>query len=287
MQISLDNVSYTYDSGTPFARNALERTTIKLNTGCWTAIAGHTGSGKSTFVQLLKGLNLPTKGQVQVGNQVNTPTTQVSKALINEAGIVFQNPEQQFFSQSVYQELSVGPEYLGWSKAEITTAVEDVIHRMRIQPEWLERSPFSLSGGQQRRVAIASVLIMNPKVLILDEPTAGLDPQSKVGILEDLKTWQEQGNKTILMITHSMDDLAEYADQVVVFHQGSPVIQATPFQLFQRTPEELKQLGLTYPAAVAFLNKLNTQIQNPIPFLSVKREDIIKQIELRSLQKAL
>lgn len=287
MQISVADLAYSYDHGTPFERQVLQSLSLTIQAGTWTAIAGKTGSGKSTFVQLLKGLILPRSGQVCVGQHINTAATPPKRAIIHEVGIVFQNPEQQFFSQTIHQELCFGPEALGWTKSITTQAVQRVCEQLKIAPDWLERSPFTLSGGQQRRVALASILVMNPDILILDEPTTGLDPQSKATVLAGLKTWQQLGKKTVMIISHNMDLLADYADEVIVFQQGAVVLQETPLHLFQRPLEELQAFGLTYPTAVAFMHKLNRRLQHPLPISSVKQEDIINQIKMHMLQQVI
>lgn len=229
-EIKLTNLSYSY-SNTGHA--ALHDVNLTVASGSYTAIVGHTGSGKSTLVSLIDGLLSPSAGEVQVGEvRVNSSAKRANLAKLRQhVGFVFQFPEQQLFAETVEKDIAFGPENLGWSAERVDAAVRDAMEEVGLSAELAKRSPFMLSGGQMRRVAIAGVLAMKPAVLILDEPTAGLDARSTETLLGLVDRLHQEG-RTILLITHQMDQVAQYADQVVVMNHGRLVTATTPQQLF-------------------------------------------------------
>ena len=233
--IRLNDVSYTYARGTPFERTALFNVTLTIGDGEFVAIVGSTGSGKSTLIQVMAGL-LPSEGVSSDGR----------------IGLVFQHPEDQLFEESVEAEIAFAPKNFGVPVEEIDTRVETAMKQVGLPPEYRSISPLRLSGGEKRRVAIASILSMAPDVLILDEPTAGLDAQSKRKLLETIKRLND-GGTTLVMVTHDMDDAARLARRMIVMHDGRVLID--PRGVFRRT-EELSEAGLVRPTAMAILDRL-------------------------------
>ena len=246
-EIKLTNLSYSY---TNTSRQALADVDLTIPSGSYTALVGHTGSGKSTLVSLVDGLIRPSTGTVQIGEVTvdqNAKRADLAK-LRQHVGFVFQFPEQQLFAETVAKDIAFGPENLGWSADKVAATVKHAMEAVGLAPELADRSPFMLSGGQMRRVAIAGVLAMEPAILILDEPTAGLDARSTDALLELVAQLHQRG-RTILLITHQMDQAARYADQVVVMNHGRLVAATTPQHLFSDT-KLLATNHLTQPAAV-------------------------------------
>lgn len=246
MGISLENVSYTYQAGTPFEGRALFDITTTITDGSYTAFIGHTGSGKSTIMQLLNGLHLPTQGLVQVGD---TPITAQSKnrdlkPVRKTVGLVFQFPESQLFSETVLEDVAFGPQNFGASKEEAQKLAQENLERVGIPRNLHQQNPFDLSGGQMRRVAIAGILAMQPDILVLDEPTAGLDPQGRKELMTLFKELHDSG-MTIVLVTHLMDDVADYATFVNVMEKGHLVLSGSPKEIFQQVDFlKGKQLGV-------------------------------------------
>ena len=246
MGISLENVSYTYQSGTPFERRALFDMTVTIKDGSYTAFIGHTGSGKSTIMQLLNGLYLPTSGQVKVDDTIinSQSKNKEIKPIRKKVGLVFQFPESQLFAETVLEDIAFGPQNFGVSKEEAEQRALESLRLVGLSDELRDQNPFDLSGGQMRRVAIAGILAMQPDILVLDEPTAGLDPQGRKELMSLFKQLHLSG-LTIVLVTHLMDDVADYATAVNVMEKGRLVLSGTPKDVFQKVAFlKEKQLGV-------------------------------------------
>ena len=246
MGISLENVSYTYQSGTPFERRALFDMTVTIKDGSYTAFIGHTGSGKSTIMQLLNGLYLPTSGQVKVDDTIinSQSKNKEIKPIRKKVGLVFQFPESQLFAETVLEDFAFGPQNFGVSKEEAEQRALESLRLVGLSDELRDQNPFDLSGGQMRRVAIAGILAMQPDILVLDEPTAGLDPQGRKELMSLFKQLHLSGI-TIVLVTHLMDDVADYATAVNVMEKGRLVLSGTPKDVFQKVAFlKEKQLGV-------------------------------------------
>lgn len=264
MGINLQEVSYTYQAGTPFEGRALFNVSLEIKDGSFTAFIGHTGSGKSTIMQLLNGLNTPTEGTVLVDDVVirSDSKNKDIKNIRKKVGLVFQFPESQLFDETVLKDVAFGPQNFGVSKEDAERVAREKLTLVGISEELFERSPFELSGGQMRRVAIAGILAMEPNILVLDEPTAGLDPAGRKELMSLFKRLHETG-MTIVLVTHLMDDVANFADTVYVMEKGRLVKSGEPRQVFQavafmesiqlgvpkitKFAQELKNRGLTLP----------------------------------------
>ena len=246
MELSLKNVSYTYQAGTPFERQALFDVSLSIKEKSYTAIIGHTGSGKSTLMQLLNGLNLPTEGEVIVGD---THITSMSKnkdikSVRQKVGLVFQFPESQLFEETVLKDVAFGPQNFGVPKEKAEDLARQKLELVGISPDLHDKNPFDLSGGQMRRVAIAGILAMEPKVLVLDEPTAGLDPKGRLELMTLFHDLHQKG-QTIILVTHVIDDVANYADTVYALEAGKILLAGSPCDVFQQVDFlEEKQLGV-------------------------------------------
>ena len=246
MGISLENVSYTYQSGTPFERRALFDMTVTIKDGSYTAFIGHTGSGKSTIMQLLNGLYLPTSGQVKVDDTIinSQSKNKEIKPIRKKVGLVFQFPESQLFAETVLEDIAFGPQNFGVSKEEAEQRALESLRLVGLSDELRDQNPFDLSGGQMRRVAIAGILAMQPDILVLDEPSAGLDPQGRKELMSLFKQLHLSGI-TIVLVTHLMDDVADYATAVNVMEKGRLVLSGTPKDVFQKVAFlKEKQLGV-------------------------------------------
>ena len=246
MGITLENVDYTYQAGTPFEGRALFNINLSITEGSYTAFIGHTGSGKSTIMQLLNGLNVPTKGCVLVDDVKITADSKNKeiKSVRKKVGLVFQFPESQLFEETVLKDVAFGPQNFGVSKEEAEDIARDKLAMVGIGQEFFDKNPFELSGGQMRRVAIAGILAMEPDILVLDEPTAGLDPKGRRELMTLFKTLHQNG-MTIVLVTHLMDDVANYADHVNILEGGHLVRSGHPKTIFQDVAfMKIKQLGV-------------------------------------------
>ncbi|MEH7300490.1 energy-coupling factor ABC transporter ATP-binding protein [Neobacillus drentensis] len=261
MDISLQHIEYRYQANTPFEHLAIEDVSIDIPSGTYLAIIGHTGSGKSTVLQHLNALLQPTNGTVKIGEheiraqQKNKNLKQVRQ----KVGIVFQFPEHQLFEETVEKDIIFGPLNFGVSETEAKKRARLALKQVGLGEEVLEKSPFDLSGGQMRRVAIAGVLAMEPDVIVLDEPTAGLDPRGRKEIMDMFYTLHEERNLSTILVTHSMEDAARYADQIVIMQQGKVVNKGTPEEIFS-APAQLVQMGLDVPEVVRFQLKLEEKM---------------------------
>lgn len=257
MPIELRSVSHIYQPKTPFQWQALVDVSLTIPDGQFWGIIGPTGSGKSTLIQHMNGLLKPSSGQVLVDGVDLSARGVNLKALRQKVGLVFQYPEHQLFGESIYEDIAFGPRNLKLSSIEVTRRVNLAMDRVGLDRELAPRSPFSLSGGQARRVALAGVLAMEPRVLVLDEPTAGLDPRGRAEILALAHSFPAHG-MTVVLVSHSMDDVAELADQVLVMHQGRVHMTGSPPELFARRAE-LEAIGLGVPAAARLIDLLRAR----------------------------
>lgn len=256
MGITLQQVSYTYQANTPFEGRALFGVDLDIVEGSYTALIGHTGSGKSTILQLLNGLNVPTAGSVIIDEMVITPTSvnKDIKQVRKKVGLVFQFPESQVFDETVLKDVAFGPQNFGVSKEEAEATAREKLALVGIDEELFERSPFELSGGQMRRVAIAGILAMEPSVLVLDEPTAGLDPAGRKELMAIFKELHRSG-MTIVLVTHLMDDVANFADYVYVLEKGKLVRSGQPATVFQEV-DFMESIQLGVPKVTKFAANL-------------------------------
>ena len=244
--MKVENLTHTYSAGTPFQRNAIEHIDFAVYPGEYVGVIGHTGSGKSTFIQHLNGLLKPTEGHVYFSGQDIWASPKITHETRFHVGLVFQYPEYQLFEETVYKDIAFGPANMGLKQDEIDRRVREAAGFVGLGEELLEQSPFELSGGQKRRVAIAGVLAMEPEVLILDEPTAGLDPAGCESILAEIRQYHRAKRNTILLVSHSMEEIARNAGRIVVLDACRIVMDGTPREVFSRA-EELVRIGLGVP----------------------------------------
>jgi len=256
MSIETKNLTYIYSEGLPHQQIAIEDVSFKIDDGSFTGIIGHTGSGKSTLVQHLNGLLMPNSGSVIVDGMDITKKEVPMRDVRRKIGLVFQYPEYQLFEETVAKDVAFGPMNLGLSEEEIGVRVREALSLVGMDYDiYAERSPFELSGGQKRRVAIAGVLAMRPSVLILDEPTAGLDPKGHKDILDMIKRIHKENRGIIILVSHNMGDIVTHADKVLVMEGGRLVMEGTPKEVFSRE-NELAQIGLALPPAAQLMKKI-------------------------------
>ncbi|MDP4161675.1 MAG: energy-coupling factor ABC transporter ATP-binding protein [Bacillota bacterium] len=261
MDISLQQVEYRYQVNSPFERLAIQDVTLDIPQGVYLAIIGHTGSGKSTVLQHLNALLQPTGGIVNIGNrQIRAKKKEKNlKEIRQRVGIVFQFPEHQLFEETVEKDICFGPLNFGVPEEEAKLRARQALKQVGLSEDILEKSPFDLSGGQMRRVAIAGVLAMGPDVIVLDEPTAGLDPRGRKEIMDMFYSLHKERNLSTVLVTHSMEDAARYADQIAIMHQGKLIKRGTPEEIFSSS-EGLVELGLDVPEVVKFQLKLENKL---------------------------
>lgn len=244
--VELRNITYTYNKNEPSARVALSDVSLTLNDGDFVGLIGHTGSGKSTLVQILAGLLSPNEGKLLLDGNSFPDYKAAAREVRRRTGLVFQYPEHQLFEETVYKDIAFGPTNLGLKPEEVDLRVREAARRVKIPDELLEKSPFDLSGGQKRRVAIAGVVAMKPEILILDEPTAGLDPEGRDELLAMLKSLHGDWCRTIILVSHSMEDIAKTVKTVMVMNKGCLVMHGSVAQVFARG-SELRSMGLNTP----------------------------------------
>ncbi len=254
-EIRVEGLRHVYSVGTPFEKVALDGIDLEIPQGQLVGIIGHTGSGKSTFIQHLNALLQPTEGRVYVGGRDINADKYARKAVKGEVGLVFQYPEYQLFEETVYRDIAFGPKNLKLSEEETDTRVREAAGFVNVDEALFERSPLELSGGQKRRVAIAGVIAMRPGVLILDEPTAGLDPIGCRRILENILFYREKTGATVIVISHNMDDVARLAERILVFNHGKIVMDGAPDTVFA-DPARLIEIGLSVPHATEIAMEL-------------------------------
>lgn len=249
------DLTHTYGEGTPFQHDAVQGLNLSIEPGSFVGIIGHTGSGKSTLIQHLNGLLKPTGGKVLFHGEDIWKSKEFTRQIRFKVGLVFQYPEYQLFEETVYKDISFGPKNMGLEEREIDRRVREAAGFVGLEEQTLQASPFDLSGGQKRRVAIAGVIAMEPEVLILDEPTAGLDPVGRQSVLENIRQYQKSRNATILMVSHSMEEIASNVDKLAVLNQGKVDMFGTPQEVFARA-EELIAMGLSVPQVTSVLLRL-------------------------------
>ena len=262
--LEVKNLNYIYSAGTPFEHKALDNISFSVERGEFIGIIGHTGSGKSTLMQQLNGLLKPTSGQVLLDGEDIWSDKKLTRQARFRVGLVFQYPEYQLFEETVYRDIAFGPKNMGLDEKEIDRRVREAAGFVGLTAEQLEVSPFDLSGGQKRRVAIAGVIAMEPEVLILDEPTAGLDPVGRAEILGNIETYRQARNATIMMVSHSMEDVARLTDRLLVMNGSKLAMDAAPAEVFSHA-EELVQMGLNIPQVTQVflhLKKLGLDVAN-------------------------
>ncbi len=258
MEIQFKNVNYVYQPDTPFENHVLHDINFTIKEGSYTAIVGHTGSGKSTILQHFNGLKVASSGSVYIGDielsKSNRPKN--INDIRKEVGVVFQFPEAQLFEETIVKDIAFGPQNFGMSEEKALKKAEEILPVVGLDASFMERSPFDLSGGQMRRVAIAGVLVMEPSVLILDEPTAGLDPKGQLEMMRLFKRLHETKDITIVLVTHQMEDVANYADHMIVLDEGRVVEQGEPSEVFKRS-DWLQSVQLDVPKTVGFAEMLS------------------------------
>ena len=262
--LEVKNLNYIYSVGTPFEHKALDNVSFAVNRGEFIGIIGHTGSGKSTLMQQLNGLLKPTSGQILLDGQDIWSDKKLTRQARFRVGLVFQYPEYQLFEETVYRDIAFGPKNMGLKEAEIDRRVREAAGFVGITEEQLSMSPFDLSGGQKRRVAIAGVIAMEPEVLILDEPTAGLDPVGREAILKNIEEYRKAKNATIMMVSHSMEDVARLTDRLLVMNGSVLAMDAAPDEVFTHA-QQLIEMGLAIPQVTQIflhLQKLGVDVKN-------------------------
>ena len=255
--IRVENLTHTYGIDTPFCRSAVDGVSLEIRKGEFLGVIGHTGSGKSTLIQHLNGLLKPTSGKIYLNGKDIWADPKKIREVRFKVGLVFQYPEYQLFEETCYKDIAFGPKNMGLSAEEIDRRVREAAAFAGVSEELLEKSPFDLSGGQKRRVAIAGVIAMEPKVLILDEPTAGLDPAGAAQILENIRTYHREKGAAIILVSHSMDEVAREAQRLVVFHDAAIPFTGTPAEVFTHGAE-LEEIGLGVPAMTRLFTRLRS-----------------------------
>ena len=244
--LQVEHLTHTYGEGTPFRRDAVKDVSLTIYKGEFLGIIGHTGSGKSTLIQHLNGLLRPTAGTVRLGGQDIWAEPKEIRKVRFRVGLVFQYPEYQLFEETVYRDIAFGPRNMGLEEAEIDRRVRQAAAFAGVEESLLAKSPFELSGGQKRRVAIAGVIAMEPEVLVLDEPSAGLDPAGRESLMRNIRQYHQARGNTVVLVSHSMDEIAENVDRILVLAEAGVIMDGTPHQVFARA-EELRQVGLSVP----------------------------------------
>ena len=256
--IRTEHLTHVYSRGTPFEKVAISDVNVEIHAGELVAVIGHTGSGKSTFMQHLNGLLRPSSGAVYVDGEDIFANKEATRDVRFKVGLVFQYPEYQLFEETVYKDISFGPRNMKLGEGEIDERVREAARLTGVGEELFERSPLELSGGQKRRVAIAGVMAMRPRVLILDEPMAGLDPAGCAGIMQNITDYRRETGSTVLLVTHDMDDAAKIADRLIVFHEGAVAMDGTPDEVFSRQREPV-EMGLDVPQSAAIADALRAR----------------------------
>ena len=270
--LEIQNLSHVYSADTPFERAALRDVSLSIQRGEFVGLIGHTGSGKSTLIQHFNGLLKPTSGRVLFDGEDIWKDVKFTREIRFKVGLVFQYPEHQLFEETVYQDISFGPKNMGLSEEEIRARVERAAQFVGITDAELQKAPFDLSGGQKRRAAIAGVIAMEPDVLILDEPTAGLDPRGRESILQNIRDYQAAQHAAVVMVSHSMEEIASNVDRLLVMNHGQNVMNGTPAEVFSHA-EELVEMGLAIPKM--------TQL-----FLALKRRGVPVDTSVFSVEQA-
>ncbi len=256
--LELQNLSFVYGKGTPFEKRAVDNVSLSINKGDFVGIIGHTGSGKSTLIQMLNGLIQPTEGRVLLeGEDIWAKPKEIRKIRFR-VGMVFQYPEYQLFEETVYKDIAFGPTNMGKQGSDLDEAVLKAAEFTGLKPELMQKSPFELSGGEKRRAAIAGVIAMDPEVLVLDEPTAGLDPMGRDVLLSQIVQYHEARQNTVLLVSHSMEDIARVADKIIVMNNSHLVMYDTTRNVFARGAE-LEKIGLKIPQITSIMQSLSNK----------------------------
>ncbi|MFA6711228.1 MAG: energy-coupling factor transporter ATPase [Candidatus Caldatribacteriota bacterium] len=282
MFIHLKDVSYTYNLNMPFETVALKGINLKVNRGEFIGIIGHTGCGKTTLLQLLNGLIEPTKGQIFIENVDIHKNKKKLKEIRKKIGLSFQYPENQFFEENIFKEIAFGPKNMGVAEEQLVQSVKKSLQMVDMDYQsFKDRSPFSLSGGEMRRVAIASILAIDPEVIILDEPTASLDPQSCSKLLSVIVELYQKYHKTIIMVSHNMEIMAKLARRIIVMEKGEIIMDDTPRNIFQKSIDKLEDIGLSLPQVTYTmykLKKIGKPVSSGILTVEEAKEEILKLV---------
>ncbi|HLR72580.1 MAG TPA: energy-coupling factor ABC transporter ATP-binding protein [Pseudogracilibacillus sp.] len=282
MDITFKNVSYTYQPKSPFEHQALKDVSFNIPSGSFVAIIGHTGSGKSTLIQHLNGIIRPTEGEIQIGDYTISADKKLKemKALRSKVGVVFQYPEHQLFEETIEKDIAFGPENFGVPEGIIEQRIKEVMKKVVLNEAMLNKSPFELSGGQMRRVAIAGVLASEPRIYVLDEPTAGLDPRGQKEIMDMFyDIHHEKKEQTTILVTHSMEDALQYADYIIILNQGEKYMEGMPEDIFSKE-DALKAVHLELPESIQFLQAYNKRFNTQFPL----KKQSIREITNRIMQ---
>ncbi|KRQ87267.1 Energy-coupling factor transporter ATP-binding protein EcfA2 [Caloramator mitchellensis] len=286
MPVKIENLSYVYMPNTPFQKKALENISINIADGEFIGLIGHTGSGKSTLIQQINGLLKPTEGKVYIDEICLTDKNVELKKIRHKVGIVFQYPEHQLFEETIYKDIAFGPTNLGLNPEQVEDRVKRAMKFVGIDYErYKDKSPFEMSGGQKRRVAIAGVLAMEPRVLILDEPTAGLDPRGRNEILNQIKNMHKEYKMTIIMVSHSMEEVAQLADRLIVLDKGRVVLEGAPREVFSKI-DVLEKIGLAAPQVTYLARNLRSKgfdIKEDIMTIEEAKHEILRVLRRRTL----
>jgi energy-coupling factor transport system ATP-binding protein len=268
--IKIEGLSHVYGNNTPFEKKAISNISVEIQKGDFVGVIGHTGSGKSTFVQHLNGLIKPTEGRVLLNGKDIWKEPKKIKDIRFKVGMVFQYPEHQLFEETVYKDIAFGPANMGCSKSEIGNRVKRAVAFVNLSESLMTKSPFELSGGEKRRVAIAGVLAMEPDVLILDEPTAGLDPKGRNDLLDQIKRYHKENNITVIFVSHTMEEVAKVCNKVIVMNDGQVVMYDKTRKVFMKD-DELRKIGLELPQITNIMNTLSKKGYDiPIGILTVE-----------------
>ncbi|WP_067842395.1 energy-coupling factor ABC transporter ATP-binding protein [Amphibacillus sediminis] len=282
MDIVFQQVSYIYQPNSPFEHQALKNLSFSIASGSFVAIVGHTGSGKSTLIQHLNGLLRPTVGELRIGEyqlKANEKLANI-KALRRQVGVVFQYPEHQLFEETVEKDIAFGPKNFGIASADIERRIPQVMKAVNLPLDLLKRSPFELSGGQMRRVAIAGVLALEPTLLVLDEPTAGLDPKGQLEIMDMFAALHKQKGLTTVLVTHNMEDALKYADHVIILENGTKYLEGKPEDIFIEK-EKLESVQLDLPEEIQFLQTFQQRFGLSIPYRGQSITELAHEIKQR------
>lgn len=282
MSIKIENLVHVYMPKSPFEKVALNNVNIEINKGEFVALIGHTGSGKSTLIQHMNGLLKPTSGKIIVDGQDITKEGVKLTDIRKKVGLVFQYPEYQLFEETIEKDIEYGPRNLGLEQEEITRRVKKAMNMVGLDYEtYRNKSPFDLSGGQKRRVAIAGVIAMEPQILILDEPTAGLDPKGRDDILEQIKILHDEYKMTIILVSHSMEDVGKLAERIIVMNNGEVALEGTPSEVFKEV-ETLERIGLAVPQVTYLMRALRQKgfdVSDEIYTISQGKEELLRLLK--------
>ncbi len=289
MSIEIRNLNYIYMEGSPFEKHALKDINLSVSDGEFIGIIGHTGSGKSTLIQHLNGLLKPSSGTIMIDDIEITGKNANIKKIRQKVGLVFQYPEHQLFEETVYKDIAFGPKNMGLSQEEIDERVREAMNYVGLSEAYMNRSPFELSGGQKRRVAIAGVLAMRPDILILDEPAAGLDPAGREEILTQIRALYLVRKMTVIFVSHSMEDVARTASRIIVMNQGSVALDGKPSEIFSKA-DQLREMGLDVPQITRLIDELRKRgikIDNSIYTIERAKATILMMLGKKQKEKQI